>query len=149
MQTVIADIAPSVVVDDWGGCPPLIVTPVPVADIERGDGDDVIDTLEALCTVSKDGFAARAGDPLVLRSWQKTLLRYLFARRPDGRRRHRTALIGMPRKNGKSAIGSGLALDGLLFDGEGAEVYSAAAEREQARIVFAEAKRMIMVGFPR
>lgn len=79
----------------------------------------------------------------MLREWQKQLLLRLFARRADGRRRHRTALIGMPRKNGKSALGSGLALDGLLFDGRGAEVYSAAAEKEQARIVFGETKRMV------
>lgn len=81
---------------------------------------------------------------MVLRGWQKQLLYRLFARRADGRRRHRVGLIGMPRKNGKSAIGSGLALDGLLFDGQGAEVYSAAAEKEQARIVFGETKRTIM-----
>lgn len=93
--------------------------------------------------MSKDGFAARAGEPLRLRDWQKQLLLRLFARRPDGRLRHRVALIGMPRKNGKSAIGSGLALDGLLFGGAGAEVYSAAAEKEQARIVFGETKRMV------
>ena len=49
----------------------------------------------------------------------------------------------MPRKNGKSAIGSSLALDGLIFEGMGAEVYSAAAEKEQARIVFGETKRMV------
>ena len=49
----------------------------------------------------------------------------------------------MPRKQGKSAVGSLLALDGLLFDGVGAEVFSAAAEKEQARIVFGEAKRSV------
>lgn len=96
-----------------------------------------------MCIITKDGFAGRTGAPLELRPWQRTLLRHLFARRPDGRRRHRLALIGMPRKNGKSALGSGLALDGLLFDGRGAEVYSAAAEKEQARIVFGDTKKMI------
>lgn len=103
----------------------------------------VCEGIEALCTVSKDGFATAGGSPLVLRPWQRKLLGHLFARRPDGLRRHRVALIGMPRKNGKSALGSALALDGLLFDGRGAEVYSAAAEKEQARIVFGETKRMI------
>jgi phage terminase large subunit-like protein len=115
------------------------LTPVPAGDIRRGDGDQVIEALEALCIITKDGFAGRAGAPLRLRDWQKTLLRHLFARRPDGRRRHRLALIGTPRKNGKSA----LALDGLLFDGAGAEVYSAAAEKEQARIVFGETRKMV------
>jgi len=50
----------------------------------------------------------------------------------------------MPRKNGKSTIGAALALYGLIADGEqGAEVYSAAGDRQQARIVFEEAKRMV------
>jgi phage terminase large subunit-like protein len=119
------------------------LTPVPLADQERGDGDQVIEALEALCIITKDGFAGKASDPLRLRPWQKTLMRYAFARRPDGRRRHRTLLIGEPRKNGKSALGSGVALDGLLFDGRGAEVYSAAAEKEQGRIVFGETGKMI------
>ncbi len=99
--------------------------------------------MESLATVSKDGYAASAGDSLVLRSWQKELLNHLFARRPNGRLRHRVALIGLPRKNGKSSLGSALALDGLIFGPGGAEVYSAAAEKEQARIVFGETKRMI------
>lgn len=99
--------------------------------------------MEALCTISKDGYAGRAGTPLRLRPWQKQMILRLHARRPDGKRRHRVAMIGMPRKNGKSAIGSGEALDGLFFDGRGAEVYSAAAEKEQARIVYSETKRMI------
>jgi phage terminase large subunit-like protein len=116
---------------------------VPKADVERGDGDSIIAGMETFCTVSRDGFAGRGGQPLVLRDWQKELIRHLFARRPDGRMRHRTGLIGLPRKNGKSSLGSGLALDGLLFGGQGAEVYSAAAEEKQARIVFSETKRMV------
>lgn len=100
--------------------------------------------MEALCTISKDGFAGAAGSPLRLRFWQKQLILRLFARRADGKRRHRVAMIGMPRKNGKSAIASGFGLDGLFFDGRGAEVYSAAAERRQAGIVFDETKRMIL-----
>jgi phage terminase large subunit-like protein len=49
----------------------------------------------------------------------------------------------MPRKNGKSAIGSVIAVYGLIVGPKGAEVYSVAAEKEQARIVFSDAKRMI------
>ena len=123
--------------------PPLYLSPVPKADIERGDGDEIIAGLETFCTVSRDGFAGPGGSPMVLRDWQKELIRPLFARRPDGKARHRTGLIGLPRKNGKSSLGSGMALDGLLFGGEGAEVYSAAAEEKQARIVFNETKRMV------
>lgn len=111
-------------------------------DIRRGDGAQVIKRIETLCTISKDGYAGAAGSPLVLRPWQKQLLLRIHARRPDGKRRHRVVMVGMPRKNGKSALGSGEGMDGLLFDGRGAEVYSAAAEKEQARIVFGETKRM-------
>jgi phage terminase large subunit-like protein len=49
----------------------------------------------------------------------------------------------MPRKNGKSALGSVLALYSLILGPRGGEVYSVAAEKEQARIVFADAKRII------
>lgn len=49
----------------------------------------------------------------------------------------------MPRKNGKSGLGSGLALDGLLFGGAGADVFSCAGDKDQARIVFGETKKMI------
>jgi phage terminase large subunit-like protein len=50
----------------------------------------------------------------------------------------------MPRKNGKTELAAALAIDGLLFDGEiGAEVYSAAADRDQAALVFNVAAQMI------
>ena len=50
----------------------------------------------------------------------------------------------MPRKNGKSTLSAGIGLYLLVADGEqGAEVYSAATTRDQARIVFDEAKRMV------
>lgn len=93
--------------------------------------------------MSRDGYASRAGDLIVLRPWEKRLLGELFARRPDGRYRHRVALIGLPRKNGKSAISSGMALDGLLFCGKGTDVFSCAGDKDQARIVFEETKRMV------
>jgi phage terminase large subunit-like protein len=115
---------------------------VPAADVRRGDGADVADFIETLCTVTKDSFAGPTGSPLTLRNWQHQLLGHVFARRPDGRRRHRIALIGEPRKNGKSGLGAGIALDGL-FEGEGAEVYSCAGDKEQARTVFGDAKRMV------
>lgn len=105
------------------------------------DGRFVADFIETFCRTSK---GRHAGAPLRLRDWQHHLLEDLYAYGPDGRRRHRKALVGMPRKNGKSALGSGLALFGLLADGEaGAEVYSVAGDKEQARIVFGEAKRMV------
>lgn len=123
--------------------PPRWLTPVSDADRRRGDGEDVARFIETMCRVTKDTVAGRTGDPIRLRPWQRNLLDGIFARRADGRRKHRVALVGLPRKNGKSALGSGIALYGLFFGPAGAEVYSCAADRDQARIVFGAAKRMI------
>lgn len=88
-----------------------------------------------------------AGKPFALLEWQKRdIIRPLFGwkRKSDGTRRYRTAYIEIPRKNGKSTISAGIALCLLYADGEpAAEVYSAAADRDQASIVFEEAKRMV------
>ncbi len=85
------------------------------------------------------------GQPFKLQPWQKKIVRDVFGwKREDGTRRYRTVYIEVPRKNGKSTFCSGLALYLLFADGEpGAEVYSAAVDREQANIVFEEAKKMV------
>lgn len=85
----------------------------------------------------------RAGEPLQFTEWQRWLFGALLERRVDGRLRFRRAYIGLPRKQGKSLMGSTLALYGLFAGEAGAEVYSAAGDRQQARIVFNEAKQQI------
>lgn len=87
-----------------------------------------------------------AGKPFKLMEWQRDeIIRPLFGwKRADGTRKYRRAYIELPRKNGKSTLASGLALYLLMADGEmGAEVYSAAADKDQAAIVFDEAKAMV------
>src|SRR4030095_12546823 len=85
-----------------------------------------------------------ARQPFALRVWQEALLRRLFATDDQGQRLIRQMLLMIPRKNGKSELCAALALDGLLWDGEsGAEVYSAAADRDQASIVFNIAAQMV------
>lgn len=85
------------------------------------------------------------GTTFELRDWQKDIVRELFEVDPEtGLRRYRMALIGMPRKNGKSALAAALALYLLVADGEpGAQVFSCAGDKEQARLVFSVAKRMV------
>jgi len=123
--------------------PPAILTPVGEVERESGDGAEVVSFIEGLCLQVKDSVGGMAGSPMILRDWQKMLLADVFARRSDGRRKHRTAIIGMARKNGKSALGSGIALHALMLGPTGGEVYSCAADRDQARIVFGSAKKMI------
>ena len=88
-----------------------------------------------------------AGQPFNPRPWQQAIIRELFGRmREDdpSRRSYRTCYIEVPRKNGKSEIAAAFALYGLIGDGvQGAEVYSAAADRDQAALVFNVAAQMV------
>ena len=85
------------------------------------------------------------GRPVKLERWQVFNLASVFGWfRADGTRRFRTVYQEIPRKNGKSLTVSGVALFGLIADREpGAEIYAAATRRDQARIIFDEAKRMV------
>lgn len=86
------------------------------------------------------------GQPFILSDWQADeIIRPLFGwKRKDGTRKYRTCLIQIPRKAGKSMLAAGIAAYLLFSDNEpAAEVYSAAVDREQARIVFDMAKGMI------
>jgi len=87
-----------------------------------------------------------AGRPLALDAWQVEEIIYpLFSqKRKDGTRRYRTAYVEIPRKNGKTTIAAGVGLYLLFYDNEpGAEVYSAASDREQAAIAFDLARSMV------
>jgi phage terminase large subunit-like protein len=87
-----------------------------------------------------------AGHSFALSEWQFTdIIQPLFGTiRADGLRQYRTSYIEIPRKNGKSTLCAGIALYLLLADPEqGAEIVSAAADREQASIVFDLASRMV------
>jgi phage terminase large subunit-like protein len=123
--------------------PPRWLTPVSKEEIKNSKGWQVSSFIDAMCIQTKDTVAGRSGNPLVLRDWQKDLIDHIFAVREDGKLKHRTAFVGMPRKNGKSALSSGIALWGLFMGETGGEIYSCAADRDQARIVFGDAKKMI------
>ena len=94
--------------------------------------------------ITQDSVAGPTGAPLDLRPWQRRLYGATFARDPrSGRRRHRTALWGMGRKNGKTSSVAPIALRALMLEGQGSQIYSCAADREQARIVFGTAVRTV------
>lgn len=86
-----------------------------------------------------------AGKPLALIHWQIFVIGMVFGWRRliDGRRLIRLVYLQVARKNGKSAMLSGVGLYAVGYDGEAAgEVYSAATTKDQAKIIFEEAKRI-------
>lgn len=88
---------------------------------------------------------AREGRLIELEDWQCFIITTVFGwvHHSTGLRRYREGYVEVPRKNAKSTLSSGLALYMLSADGEqGAEVYSAATTRDQARIVFDDSKAM-------
>lgn len=92
---------------------------------------------------------ALAGQPFELQPWQRSIVANLFGwKRLDSQgrliRRYRESLIYVPRKNGKTPMVAGLALLVLFADGEvGQQDYIAAGDREQAGMLFRQAKGMV------
>lgn len=86
-----------------------------------------------------------AGKPFVLVPWQAAHIGCAFGwKRPDGTRRYREVFDYEPRKNGKTTKVGGLVNLVAYCDNEpGAQLYSTAADREQAALVYRQAKGMI------
>jgi phage terminase large subunit-like protein len=80
-----------------------------------------------------------------LEPWQEKIVRDIFGTlNEDGTRQYRTVYIEIPRKNGKSELAAAIALYLLFGDREpGAEIYSAAGDRDQASIVFDVGRAMV------
>ena len=88
-----------------------------------------------------------AGEPLHLEDWEVAFIGCLFGWKEANTklRRYREAFLFIPRKNGKSTLAAGVAIYTTYCDGEpGAEVYCAAAGKEQAELVFGPAKTMVL-----
>ncbi len=103
--------------------------------------DFAVAFIESLCHTK----GTWAGKPFELMGWQEQIIRDLFGiLKPNGYRQFNTAYIEIPKKNGKSELAAAVAL--LLTCGDGeqrAEVYGAAADRQQASIVFDVAADMV------
>lgn len=103
--------------------------------------DFAVAFIESLCHTK----GTWAGKKFELIDWQEQIIRDLFGiLKPNGYRQFNTAYIEIPKKNGKSELAAAVAL--LLTCGDGeqrAEVYGAAADRQQASIVFDVAADMV------
>ena len=101
-----------------------------------------IQFIETFCKHSKGQWA---GKPVILDLWQKALIQTIFGFVDDkGFRKYREVFIVVARKNGKSTLLSAIGLYMLFADGEGgAQVCCVASKKDQAKIVFEEAKNMV------
>lgn len=95
------------------------------------------------CLVFIEG--EKAGQPFVLEPWQAAPVANIFGwYRQDGTRRYREVFMYVPRKNGKTPWAAGVVLAVMFMDHEpGAQLYSAACDREQAALIFRHASGMI------
>lgn len=103
----------------------------------------VIDFIQTFCKHSKGKWG---GKPVVLELWQKALISALFGfvDKYTGLREYRQLILIIGRKNGKSTLASCIGLYLLVADGEaGPEIYSAATKKDQAKIIWKEARSMI------
>jgi phage terminase large subunit-like protein len=101
-----------------------------------------IDFIQECCRHVK---GPKGGQQLVLEPWQKAVVANLWGwKRPDGTRRFREALVYIPRGNSKTTLAAAFVCLELFTNKEpGAELYSAAAERDQARLCFEVVAGMI------
>ena len=102
----------------------------------------VLEFFENYCHHSKGKFGGRLVE---LELWEKALLAALFGFVDiEGKRQFRKCLLIVGKKNGKSLLASGIGLYMQLADGEpGPEVYAVATKKDQAKIIWQEAKRMV------
>lgn len=101
----------------------------------------IIEFIENFCRHSKGKWG---GQPVRLELWQKAMFATVFGFIDiNGNRKYREAILIVGKKNGKSLVSSCTGLYLLVADGEaGPEVYAVASKRDQAKIIWSEAKRM-------
>ena len=102
----------------------------------------IIEFAENFCHHSK---GSQGGKPIRLELWEKALLSAVFGFIDiEGNRKYREVILIVGKKNGKSLLASIIGLYMLTADGEpGPEVAAVATKREQAKIIWLEAKRMV------
>ena len=101
-----------------------------------------VEFIEGYCRHSK---GSAGGKPFLMEVWQRAFVACIFGWIDDsGFRQYQEALMIVGKKNGKSTLAAGIGLYMMVADGEpGAEVYAVATKRDQAKIIWNEASRMV------
>lgn len=112
-------------------------------EYDSSKANHAIEFVENYCKHSK---GSMGGKPFIMELWQKALVAATFGmvHKIDRTRKFREVLLVVARKNGKSTLSAAIGLYMQVADGEpGAEVYACATKKDQAKIIWLEAKRMV------
>lgn len=120
----------------------------PVATAAPGDwfcAELALDAIEFFPSELQLIEGEHANKPFRLQPWQQAIVACLFGwLRADLTRRYRESFVFVPRKNGKTPLAAGIVNLVLFQDHEpGAQLYSAAADLEQAGLVYRHTAGMI------
>lgn len=121
----------------------IINDPDSIWEYSSEKANHAIEFVENYCKHSK---GKMGGKPFIMELWQKALVAATFGivHKIDGTRKHREVILVVARKNGKSTLASAIGLYMQIADGEpGAEVFAVATKKDQAKIIWSEAKRMV------
>lgn len=102
-----------------------------------------IEFIENFCKHSKGNLG---GQSFILELWQKALIAAAFGivHKIDGTRKFQEVLFIVARKNGKSTLAAGIGLYLMIADNEhGADIFACATKKDQAKLIWLEAKRMV------
>ncbi|PHV69771.1 terminase [Sporanaerobium hydrogeniformans] len=112
-------------------------------EYDNKKANHALEFIENFCKHSKGKLG---GKPFIMELWQKALVGAAFGivHKIDGLRKYQEVLLIVARKNGKSTLAAAIGLYLQIADGEpGAEIYAAATKKDQAKIIWLEAKRMV------
>lgn len=121
----------------------IINDPNSIWEYNHKKANHALEFVENYCKHSK---GKMGGKPFIMELWQKALVAatFGFVHKIDGTRKHREVILVVARKNGKSTLASAIGLYMQIADGEpGAEVYAVATRKDQAKVIWLEAKRMV------
>lgn len=121
----------------------IILNPTGQWVYDENKANHAITFIEKYCKHSKGKWGGR---PVILELWQRALIAGMFGfiDKDTGLRKHTKTLLVVARKNGKSTIAAAVGLYLQVADGEaGPEIYAIATKKDQAKIIWQEAKRMV------
>lgn len=121
----------------------ILNDPESIWEYDNHKANHALEFIENYCKHSK---GSMGGKSFILELWQKALVAATFGmvHKIDGTRKFREVLLVVARKNGKSTLASAIGLYMQVADGEaGAEIYACATKKDQAKIIWLEAKRMV------